>query len=1735
MSQYSFVRYTSAGSAGPYNVPFPYRDRADVKAYVDDVEALFSWTTSSSITLNNAPAIGAIVEIKRNTSRSARLVQWSSVNQIDADNLETDSLQAFYIAQEAFDAAGEGEQVATAGIEDGAVTNAKLEDMAQNTIKGRVSSGTGDPENLTGTQVAAMLPEFTGASKGLVPASLNVPDTFLRGDGQWAIPAGGGGGGGGGGATISDGDKGDITVSGSGAVWTIDSNSVTFAKMADMDSGSLIYRRTAGSGDPEAQTLATLKTDLGLTGTNSGDQTITLAGDLSGTGTATVTATIQNNAVGLEKLSDVASGSVFYRKTSGTGDPEVQSLATLKTDLGLTGTNTGDQTITLTGDVTGTGTGSFAATIANDSVSNAKLANMANATIKGRTTAGTGDPEDLTAAQATALLDTFTTSLKGLAPASGGGTTNFLRADGQWVAPPAGGGGSQNLFETIAVAGNTSVVADATNDTLTLSAGANMAITTDAANDTITFAVTGLGSLAAKSSIENADVTANAAIAHTKLADITAGQVLMGNGSNVPTATAISGDATLASSGAVTIANNAVSFAKMADIPTNNIVGRVTGGTGDPEDLTADEVITLINTASTNTLNFARLAGAAPTSHNQAWSTITSTPTTLSGYGITDALSNSASSTQTGTFGDIKLRDDTSPSHYLTITDAENLTQDVTLSLNMNNGNRTLSLAGNLTVSGAATVSGTNTGDQTITLTGDVTGTGTGSFAATVAANAVDMTKLADISVNQVIGRVASGTGDPKALTADEIISVINAAGTNTINTARLQSGGFQAANQTLSNIAAQTTSGFFALADNGTPTRVMTAGNGISIANGNGNTGNPTFSVATGDYGDITVSASGATWTIDNDAVTYAKMQNVSATNRLLGRATAGAGDIEELDATAGRTVLGLGTIATQAANNVAIGGGSATLSALTATTATISGGTISGITDLAVADGGTGASNAAGARTNLGVAIGTDVQAYSANLATLSGIVPGSTGQAVLATTTPLGARQALRLDSASANTVERFYDTVAAVQAANIDASLVSHIRTAGYYAAGDGGGALYKKGPSAQANIPASTAANRKYIYSGTPGNYQYWELAAEDTNVLQFGAYNNDTNASATLLAFQGAALFSKSIYIPPGTYLIDGTITVTLDGQRWYGDGFNAAIVKSNSTTLPMFTITEFLNNTVFESFQLTRSGTATSGANGIDLTNKVVGQTRFQFLLVEKQWDGFALSSTDWSEVLDCIAQKNVNNGIYVRNKNTADATSIACQWNITNTLSQMNGARGFFYQSQSGPAGMIVGPLKMCATFANSGVGVGFVGSSACKIYDVRILGGFYGSDGNTAVYVDTYGDQHLIQNCFLERTGRDATGPTLATAASNTGSGLEVTANNDGVIINNVHSYENSLDGMALSATSSVVTGCRCDNNGKASSVGRRNGILLNAGRATITGLRAGNTSGTSQSYGISIADGTNTAIVGADLTGNGVAATSVSANSDSLTIVGSLPNTINTRLPKVELADGTNSAPSLTNAGDTDTGIYWSADNELAIATGGTQRVRVNSTGVGIGNVSPDALLSINGAASFGDGAEATPSVANLGDLNTGMWFPAADNIAFSTGGTRRMRVMDTGSVAIGALNDAPGANDASSTLMTNFLAINTNGMGIGSIGNLSNVLGFATNSAERMRIDASGNVVVGTAALTTNASDGFLYVPTCAGTPTGTPTAFTGRAPIVVNTTNNKLYFYSGGAWRDAGP
>lgn len=88
----------------------------------------------------------------------------------------------------------------------------------------------------------------------------NVTLTYDDAGNTLTIAATGGGGGGG----LADGNYGDVTVSGGGTVITINSDVVTFAKMQEIATGTVIGRTTAGTGNPETITMAALKTALAV-------------------------------------------------------------------------------------------------------------------------------------------------------------------------------------------------------------------------------------------------------------------------------------------------------------------------------------------------------------------------------------------------------------------------------------------------------------------------------------------------------------------------------------------------------------------------------------------------------------------------------------------------------------------------------------------------------------------------------------------------------------------------------------------------------------------------------------------------------------------------------------------------------------------------------------------------------------------------------------------------------------------------------------------------------------------------------------------------------------------------------------------------------------------------------------------------------------------------------------------------------------------------------------------------------------------------------------------------------------------------------------------------------------------------------------------------------------------------------------------------------------------------------
>ena len=174
---------------------------------------------------------------------------------------------------------------------------------------------------------------------------------------------------------------------------------------------------------------------------NGKENVLSFSTGLTRTGNTIAVNSIQN----ITALSNLTTNGLI-KTSGGTG---ALSIATASDFPILNQNTTGNAaTVTtnanLTGPVTSVGN---ATSISANVVNNSMLAQIPTQTFKGRIATGTGNVEDLTAAQATALLNTFTSAAKGLVPQSPGGTTTFLRADGTF-ATPVGNTGRSIVFTT---------------------------------------------------------------------------------------------------------------------------------------------------------------------------------------------------------------------------------------------------------------------------------------------------------------------------------------------------------------------------------------------------------------------------------------------------------------------------------------------------------------------------------------------------------------------------------------------------------------------------------------------------------------------------------------------------------------------------------------------------------------------------------------------------------------------------------------------------------------------------------------------------------------------------------------------------------------------------------------------------------------------------------------------------------------------------------------------------------------------------------------------------------------------------------------------------------------------------------------------------------------------------------------------------------------------------------------
>jgi len=186
----------------------------------------------------------------------------------------------------------------------------------------------------------------------------------------------------------------------------------------------------------------------------------------------------------------------------------------------------------------------------------------------------------------------------------------------------------------------------------------------------------------------------------------------------------------------------------------------------------------------------------------------------------------------------------------------------------------------------------------------------------------------------------------------------------------------------------------------------------------------------------------------------------------------------------------------------------------------------------------------------------------------------------------------------------------------------------------------------------------------------------------------------------------------------------------------------------------------------------------------------------------------------------------------------------------------------------------------------------------------------------------------------------------------------------------------------------------------------------------------------------------------------------------------------------------MESGTAGAPGLAFASDLDTGIYSPSANQLAISTGGNGRLFINNTGlVGIGTSNPSNSLHVfNSTADVILKVESGDSISRIelkDSVASNYISTVGTNLDFAINGVAAaMRITSAGSVGIGttspaALLDVNGAGLVTNLLIRNNAGTPTLGTTPQVYSPASGALAISANSFERLRIDSSGRLLVGT--------------------------------------------------------
>jgi hypothetical protein len=212
--------------------------------------------------------------------------------------------------------------------------------------------------------------------------------------------------------------------------------------------------------------------------------------------------------------------------------------------------------------------------------------------------------------------------------------------------------------------------------------------------------------------------------------------------------------------------------------------------------------------------------------------------------------------------------------------------------------------------------------------------------------------------------------------------------------------------------------------------------------------------------------------------------------------------------------------------------------------------------------------------------------------------------------------------------------------------------------------------------------------------------------------------------------------------------------------------------------------------------------------------------------------------------------------------------------------------------------------------------------------------------------------------------------------------------------------------------------------------------------------------------------------------------------------------------------------------------------------------GTASININGTvGATTSNTGAFTTLSATGVTTVQAGTVSAPAITTSGDTNTGIFFPAADTIAFSEGGVESMRIDSSGNVGIGtsspvrqlAVGTPNGGVGTAINIGSGTSSLGTLEFGDGATGDdrfrgyvqyshSDNSLRFGTDATERARIEINGNLLVGKTSNTSagiNAKNiqGAAEIISC-GSVAGI--AWENRSGGVTTTSNWYMWYNTGG-------